>query len=61
MVKQDGSSPGRTVCADIRSDIRKSADIRVELSVPPRISVVNRAPISVLPISAWISAWISVL
>ena len=54
-------SPGRTVRADIRSDIRKIKDVRVELSVQPRISVLNRAPISVAPISARISAWISVL
>ena len=53
--------PGRTVRADIRMDIRKITDVRVELSVQPRISVVNRAPISAAPISVWISAWISVL
>jgi len=53
--------PGRTVRADIRLDIRKITDVRVESSVQPRISVVNRAPIFVAPISAWISAWISVL
>jgi len=53
--------PGRTVRADIRLDIRKIKDVRVELSVQPRISVLNRAPTSVAPISARISAWISVL
>jgi len=53
--------PGRTVRADVRLDIRKITDDRVELFVQPRISVVNRAPKSVAPISAWIFAWISVL
>jgi len=48
--------PGRTVRVDIRLDIRKIKDVRVELSVQPRISVLNRAPISVAPISARISA-----
>jgi len=48
--------PGRTVLADIRSDIRKIKDVLVELSVHPRISVLNRAPISVEPISARIAA-----
>jgi len=56
-----GENPGQTVRADIRLDIRKIKDIRVELSIQPRISVLNRAPISVAPISARISAWISVL
>jgi len=42
-------------------DIRKIKDVRVELPVQPQISVLNRAPISVAPISARISAWISVL
>jgi len=55
------SSPNRTVRADIRLDIRKIKDVRVALSVQPRISVLNRAPVSGAPISAWISAWISVL
>ena len=55
--------PGRTVRVDldIRLDIRKIKDVRVELSVQPRMSVLNRAHISVAPISARISAWISVL
>jgi len=55
------SIPGRTVRADIRLDIRKITDLSVELSMQPRISVVNRAPKSVAPLSAWISSWISVL
>jgi len=41
--------------------IRKIKDVCVELSVQPRISVLNRTPICVAPISARISAWISVL
>jgi len=53
--------PGRTVRADIRLNIRNITDVRVELSVQPRISAVNCAPKSVAPISAWISAWILVL
>ena len=53
--------PGRTVRADIRLDIRKIKDVHVELSVQPWISVINRAPISVAPISARISAWMPVL
>jgi len=52
--------PGRTVRADIHLDIRKIKDVRVELSVQSRISVLNHAPISVAPTSARISAWISV-
>jgi len=46
--------PGRTVRADIRLDIRNITDVRVELSVQPRISAVNCAPKTVAPISAWI-------
>jgi len=42
--------PGRTVRLDIRLDSRKITDVLVELSAQPRISVVNRAPISVPPI-----------
>jgi len=53
--------PGRTVRADIRLDIRNITDVRVELSVQPRISAVNCASKSVAPKSAWISAGISVL
>jgi len=37
---------------------RKITDIRVKLSVQTRISVENRAPISVASITARISAWI---
>ena len=40
-------TPGRTVRADIRLDIRKVKNVRVELSVQPRISVLNRTPICV--------------
>ena len=47
--------PGRTVRADVRLDIRKITDVRIELSVQPRISVIDRAPKSVAPTSAWIS------
>jgi len=36
--------PGRIVRADIRLDIRIITDVRVELSVQPRISAVNCAP-----------------
>jgi len=54
-------SPGRTVRADIRSDTRKIKDVRVELSLQPWMSVINRAPISVAPISARLSDWIWVL
>jgi len=50
------SNPGRAFITDVRLDIRKITDVRVELSVQPRVSVVNRAPISVAPISARISA-----
>jgi len=39
--------PGRNVRADIRLDIRKIKDGLVELSLQPRISTVNRAPIYV--------------
>jgi len=53
--------PGRTVRADIRLDISNITDVRVELSVQPRTSAVNCAPKSVVSISAWISARISVL
>jgi len=56
-----GMLPGQTVRADIRLDIHKFTDVRVELSVQPRISIGNHAPISVAPISARTSAWISVL
>jgi len=49
--------PGRTVRADIRLYIRKITDVRVKFSVETRISVVNRAPISVTPIFARISAY----
>jgi len=59
--KKKASNPDRTVRADIRLDIRKITDVRVELSVQQRISVVHRAPKCVAPISAWISSWISVL
>jgi len=55
--------PSRTVRADIRLDIRKIKNVRIELSVQSRISVLNRAPksLQLAPISARISAWISVL
>jgi len=33
-------NPGRTVRADIRLDIHEVTDVRVELSVQPRISIV---------------------
>jgi len=36
-------TPGRTIRADIRLDIRKITDVRVELSVQPRISTVKSA------------------
>jgi len=49
------NSPGRTVRTDIHLDIHNMKDVRVELSVQPRISVLNRAPISIAPLSAWIS------
>ena len=43
----DSGYPGRTVRADIRLDIRldirKITDVRVELSVQPRISTVKSA------------------
>jgi len=55
------TNPGRTVRADIHVNICKSTDVRVELSLQPRIPVVNRDPISIAPISARISARISVL
>jgi len=50
--------PWLNYCADIRLDIPKTTDVRVKLSVEPRIYIVDRAPISVAPISARISAWI---
>jgi len=43
-------NPVRTVRADIRLDIRKITNFRVELAVQPRICVVNRAPISGYPL-----------
>jgi len=43
-LKNVGSySPGWTIHADIRFDIRKITHVRVELSVQPRISIVNFA------------------
>ena len=39
--------PSRTARAGILLDIRKITYVRVELSVQPRVSVVNHAPISV--------------
>jgi len=44
-------TPGQTVRADIRLDIRKITDVRVKLSAQPWISVLNRAPTSIAPIS----------
>jgi len=48
------SNPGRTARADIRLNIRKITGARVELSVQPWITVLNRSPQSLAPLSAWI-------
>jgi len=46
--------------ADIRLDSRKITDVLDELSVKPWVFTVNRARISVAPISTGIFAWISI-